>query len=188
LSGGLEGPRWPAELAFLLERYPRATWPAHRGRSAAFWLQVHEQLRRDSAGLAAAADAYSSGHTSAAQLAVIAAPRLRGLIARMQGHHQIEDVEYFPAFRETEPRLARGFDLLERDHAELERRVGTALATLGDLHTAAQRHDPTGAQTTLTLAAQRYIAGAARLCEELAAHLTDEENLVVPLLIEHEDY
>ena len=188
MSGGIEGRRWPAELTFLLERHPRATWPAQEKRSVAFWLEVHEQLRRDSAGLAAAADDYRSGHTSAAQLAVIAAPRLRGLIARMQGHHQIEDVEYFPAFREAEPRLARGFDGLERDHAELERRVNAALVTLGELHTAAQRDGHAGTHSPLALAAQRYVASAERLGEELAAHLLDEEDLVVPLLIEHEDY
>jgi hypothetical protein len=188
LSGGSDEQRWPAELRFLLERHPRATWPAQQRLSAAFWLEVHGQLRRDSAGLAAAADDYRSERTSAAQLAVIAAPRLRGLIARMQGHHQIEDVEYFPAFREIEPRLARGFDLLERDHAELEGRVAAALAALAELHAAAQRGSPASTHATLELAAQRYVATAARLCEELAAHLVDEENLVVPVLIEHHDH
>ena len=98
--------------------------------TAAFWLEVHEHLRRDAAGLAAASGDYRD---SPARLAVVAAPRLRGLIAAMQGHHQIEDYHYFPAFRRAQPQLAAGFDRLEREHASLSGAVDAALAALGEL-------------------------------------------------------
>jgi hypothetical protein len=187
LSGGSDGARWPAELTFLLERHPRATWPVRRSASVEFWLAVHERLRRDCAGLAAIADEYRAGRHAAPQLAIFAAPRLRGLIAAMHGHHQIEDVEYFHAFRRTEPRLARGFDLLEREHAELNADVDAALAALGELRAAAERAAQAGAAATLALAAQRYVEITERLCERLLRHLNDEEDLVVPLLLEHAD-
>jgi len=175
---------WPAELNFLLDRHPRSTWPRAQSATAAFWLDVHEHLRRDAAGLTAAGDDYSSGRSSPAQLAVIAAPRLRGLVAAMQGHHQIEDLHYFPTFRSTEPRLATGFDRLERDHASLHRSVDAALAALAELRTAAERPDA----ATQRLASQRYVAAAAELASALLRHLDDEENLVVPLLLEQRAY
>ncbi|HEY3518855.1 MAG TPA: hemerythrin domain-containing protein [Gammaproteobacteria bacterium] len=180
-------PGWPAELEFLLARHPRATWPNARSASVAFWLDVHERLRRDSAGLDAAGDDYRGGRSSPAQLAVVAAPRLRGLVAAMHGHHQIEDFEYFPEFRRAEPRLAAGFDRLEREHASLSRCVDATLAALAELHAVADRAEPSST-ATLNLAAQRYVDAAATLSADLRRHLHDEENLVVPLLIERGDY
>ena len=180
---------WPAELGFLLERHPRATWPSSKSVSVVFWLDVHDRLRRDAAGLDAASEDYRSGRSTPSQLAVIAAPRLRGLIAAMQGHHQIEDFEYFPEFRRAEPRLAAGFDRLEHEHAALIRRIDAARAALAELHAAAdRRHGEPAAAATLKLAAQRYVDAAASLSTDLSRHLHEEENLVVPLLLERGAY
>lgn len=153
--------------------------------AVAFWLEVHDHLRRDAAGLAAASADYRS---SPAQLAAVAAPRLRGLIAAMQGHHQIEDFHYFPAFRQAEPHLAPAFDRLEREHESLGSAVGAALATLSELHATVQRPIEPAASETQQLAAQRYIDAAAALCAALERHLDDEESVVVPLLREGRDY
>ena len=100
----------------------------------------------------------------------------------MQGHHQIEDFHYFPAFRSAEPKLAAGFERLEREHAGLGRNVDAALASLGELRATVEHTDT--ADATARLAAERYVAAAAALCRELERHLDDEENLVVPLLLE----
>jgi hypothetical protein len=176
---------WPAELARLLERHPRATWPTARTSAAGFWLEVHEHLRRAAAGLAAAGDHYRGSPT---QLAAIAAPRLRGLVAAMHGHHQIEDFHYFPALRRQEPKLAAGFARLEREHATLNRKVDAALAALGELNAAVQHATEPSVPATVQLAVRRYVDAAAALCRELEDHLSDEENLVVPLLLERRDY
>lgn len=179
---------WPPELAFLLERHPRSGWPVRHSASVEFWLGVHERLRRDCSGLRASGDEYRGKRLSVSQLAVVAAPRLRGLIAAMHGHHQVEDFQYFPAFRRTEPRLARGFELLEREHLDLRTDVDAALAALAELRLATERASGGAAGGTLSLAAQRYVDTAERLCERLVGHLGDEEDLVVPLLLEHGDY
>jgi hypothetical protein len=147
--------------------------------TAAFWLEVHDHLRRDAAGLAAASGDYRG---SPAQLAAVAAPRLHGLVAAMHGHHQIEDFHYFPAFRRAEPGLAAAFDGLEHEHASLNRAVAAALTALGELRATADLPAEPAATATQQLAAQRYVDAAAALCRELEGHLRDEENLVVPLL------
>jgi hypothetical protein len=176
---------WQARLRLLLERHPRDSWAGATSSSAAFWLEVHEHLRRDAAGLLAASDDY---RRAPAQLAVVATPRLRGLIGAMHGHHQIEDFHYFPAFRQAEPQLAAGFDRLERDHSSLHERVAAALAALDELHAAVARSVEPGTSSSLELATQRYVETAASLCRELAQHLDEEENLVVPLLLEGGGY
>jgi hypothetical protein len=169
----------------LLERHPRESWHGAQSASASFWLEVHEHLRRGAAGLLAAGDEHRH---SAARLAVVAAPRLRGLIASMHGHHQIEDFHYFPAFRQSEPRLAAAFDRLERDHASLGTSVAAALAALDELHAAVARSAEAAVSDTLELATARYLDAATALCGDLARHLEDEENLVVPLLLESGGY
>lgn len=178
---------WPTELAFLLERHPRSGWPARHSRAVEFWLGVHERLRRDCAGLGAATDDHRGNRLSAPQLAVVAAPRLHGLVAAMHGHHQIEDFQYFPAFRRAEPRLGRGFDTLENEHAALRVDIDAALAALGELRAAADRAMSAAAGSALALAAERYIEATERLCTALVRHLDDEEDLVVPVLLEHGD-
>lgn len=176
---------WPAEIERFLERHPRATWPTSQSAAATFWLEVHDHLRRDSAGLTAASTDYRG---SPSQLAAVAAPRLRGLVAAMHGHHQIEDFHYFPALRRAEPTLAAGFDRLEREHVSLNRSIDAALAALRELHAAVGTPAVPSSPSTVQLAVQRYVDAAAALRRELEAHLNDEENLVVPLLIEHGDY
>lgn len=185
MSSDVDADGWQAQSKLLLERHPRASWPGARSASAAFWLEVHEHLRRAATGLLAAGDDYRH---SPARLAVVAAPRLRGLIAAMHGHHQIEDFHYFPAFRQSQPRLAAGFDRLERDHSSLGASVAAALAALDELHAAVERSAQPGGPATLQLATDRYVAAAATLCRDLARHLEDEEDLVVPLLLESSDY
>jgi hypothetical protein len=169
-------------MLFLLERHPRSSWPSAHSPTVVFWLDVHAHLRRDCAGLALASEDYSAKRSSAAQLAVIAAPRLHGLIAGLGGHHQIEDYHYFPAFARQEPRLAAGFKRLEREHAALASDVDAALTALAELRAAASAHD----NAALSFAADRYVAAAAHLGGALYRHFDDEETLVVPLLLEHE--
>jgi hypothetical protein len=154
-----------------------------RSTLSQFWLEVHAHLRRACAGLDAAGDEHRAGRTSAAQLAAIGGARLRGLVAAMQGHHQIEDFEYFPAFRRAEPRLAVGLDRLEAEHAELAQAVAGAETALAELHAAAER--PPDTNGTADVAAERFIASAAQLCARLRGHLSDEEDVVVPLLTEN---
>jgi hypothetical protein len=107
------------------------------------------------------------------------ARHLQTFLWQLEEHHQVEDLHYFPVFRRVEPRLAAGFELLEGDHRALH-------ATLGGIVEVANR---LLAQDGVTLAPFR--AGLARfrdaqveLGRALLRHLDDEEDLVVPLLLE----
>jgi hypothetical protein len=166
----------------LLDRHPRTSWREHPSPTVQLWLDVHDGFRRSCAALASSADDYRAGRLSAAALAVHAAPRLRGMVAQLQGHHEVEDHHYFPAFRDSAPMLARGFDSLAADHAALEEEVRDALAALSDLVAAADAE--TGSAVAAEHAARRYVAVGDTLCRRLARHLDGEEELIIPLLIE----
>lgn len=174
--------RWPAQRAALLDRHPRASWAARGSLDVAFWLEIHSRFRRECSALDRLADDYRLQRLPARELAIIATPRLDGLLTDLHGHHQIEDFHYFPAFRHLAPGLGPGIDVLEGDHADLASAGIAARNALRELRAASIGSDA----TTATLAADLFLAAADRLCRRILEHLRDEEDLVVPLLLEHE--
>ena len=176
----------PGEWLALLERHPRAGWPGHPGlgMTAQFWLERHAAFRRLGAALEEATQKFRGGGLAAPGNAedfqAWFAPRLQLLLAELNGHHQIEDLHYFPLFRRAEPRLVPGFALLDRDHKTLHLcLVETAEAANALLQALARSPD----QAEGTAAA--YAETSARLLTRMARHLDDEEDLVIPLLIKH---
>lgn len=172
---------WPEPLRALLARFPRSEWRRDPYSEAAFWLDIHDGFRRGSAAIAALGADHRAQRLTAAGLAARAAPTLRAFVAHLGGHHRIEDAHYFPAFRSAEPRLTRGFDALARDHETLHRDIDAALAALDTL-TRAARQEEAGAAARQ--AAEHYVRASAALLDRLGRHLDDEEDLVVPLLLE----
>ena len=53
-------------------------------------------------------------HPNGRELAIVAAPRLSGLLTDLRGHHQVEDFHYFPVFRRLAPQLTSGMSLASR--------------------------------------------------------------------------
>lgn len=184
LGDSTDTPAWSRELRTRLERYPRETWRSDPTPAVELWLEVHDSFRRESEALESAADAYRLGRLAARELAALAAPRARGLVVRLHGHHEIEDFHYFPAFRGFEPRLAKAFDALANDHARLQRHVDASLAALRELLSAT---DAAGdGEVVRRHAAERYVRETDDMCRALARHLRDEEDLIIPLLLERE--
>jgi hypothetical protein len=179
-----DGPRdWANERQRLLARHPRSTWRDARSERVRFWLDVHERLRRTCDALCGTVDDYRALRIRAAELAIRTAPPLHALLADLHDHHRAEDFDYFPTLRRQEPLLVPAFDALERDHLRLGEQLARARAALGALEDAAQRHDA----TTLALAAGHYADALTRACGQVRLHLHDEEDVVVPLLLERGD-
>lgn len=174
----------PGELLFLLEQHPRAGWQDRDGpgMTAQFWLDRHAAFRQLGRALQDEAEAFRHGGTAPEDFQARFAPRLQMLLSELHGHHQVEDLHYFPAFRRMEPRLERGFEILDRDHITLhESLVETAEAATSLLQALAR--DPQAAEGP----AERYAATGQRLLARLERHLDDEEDLVIPLLIARGD-
>lgn len=169
-------------VAYLRAAHPPQQWRSHAnfGQLAAFWLQVHDALRSEAADVARVVDGFRSGQVDAPAFQRAFVPRLNGFLQHLDHHHQIEDAAYFPKFRTLDARMVAGIDLLEADHALIHqgldatvdgaRALLTALAMPGD----AARH-----------AADRYAQGVGAFAALLARHLADEEDLVIPALLEH---
>ena len=185
MTGDPNSPRlWPPERDRKLERYPRDRWASHPSLDVAFWLEVHSRFRIQCAELIALTDEYRQQRLPLRELAIVATPRVAGLLTDLRGHHQIEDHHYFPVFRRLVPTLGEGIDVLERDHAELDRDSFALGNAERELRAVAVGGGSGTGPATATIAGRRFVAAANTLCTHILRHLADEEDLVVPLLIE----
>ena len=170
---------WPEDLRVLLERYPRERWDAHAnlGEMARFWLSRHAMFRELSRAIEQVTEQFRAGNLPPAEFARQFAPRLQFILDQLNVHHQIEDFHYFPIFRTADARLAIGFDVLEGDHhhihGDMARTAETANAFLQAL-----RAD------TLRRCSDGYADASATLLKGLIRHLDDEEDLIVPLILD----
>ena len=165
----------------LLERYPRERWEAHAnlGEMARFWLSRHAMFRELSRAIEQVTQQFRAGKLPPAEFARQFAPRLQFILDQLNVHHQIEDFHYFPIFRAADARLAIGFDVLEGDHhhihGDMARTAETANAFLQAL-----RSDT----DTLRRCSDGYADASATLLKGLIRHLDDEEDLIVPLILD----
>jgi len=172
----------PATIAYLREAYPQPQWRDHHnfGELAAFWLQVHASLREQGSQLQQITQAFREGGIDANMFQQSFVPRFNHFLQHLEGHHQIEDAVYFPKFRALDARMQQGFDLLENDHELIHSALLTSLDAARELVVAL----PRGASAAQT-ANDRYADATDRLVQLLGRHLLDEEDLVIPAMLEH---
>jgi len=172
---------WPADLRLLIDRYPREVWPGHAnlGAMAQFWLSRHDMFREIGTALEEAAAAFRNGTATAEDFRAWFPPRLQFFLQQLNAHHQVEDLHFFPVFQAAEARLARGFDVLESDHHAIHQSIERAVETANAfLRTAVNDAAP------LRVAGDAYAAANDALLRQLRRHLADEEDLIIPLILD----
>ncbi len=176
---------WPDELRLLLDRFPRATWPPRRqiGAMAKFWLDIHDGFRGFAGKLDAATGEFREERVTPTHFRSWFAPRIDMFLSHLEGHHQIEDHQFFPLFAAAEARLKRGFEVLENDHTVIHAAMdGLVAAANGFLRVASDDSD------RLRFAGDAYAQASDRLLRLLDRHLDDEEDLIVPLILERGEH
>ena len=172
---------WPEELRLLLDRFPREVWPGHAnlGEMAQFWLDRHQGFRDLGKALSGATSNFREGNMPPDAFRRFFAPRLQFFLQNLEGHHQIEDLHFFPLFRAAEKRLVKGFDVLEGDHeaihAEIIRTVESANGLLGTVESD---------NDARRKATDAYADASERLLKFLVRHLDDEEDLIMPVILD----
>lgn len=174
----------PEDLRWLAQRYPRETWQDHANVQgmASMWLQRHDMFRELGRLLTDGIADYREGRTSAPEFARWFAPRLNYFLGHLDGHHNVEDQHYFPVFAQAESRLRRGFEILDADHHTihegLERNAEAANAFIRAVRENEDRQ---------RFAADAYADENSRLVAMLTRHLADEEDLIIPLILDRGD-
>ncbi|WP_230769003.1 hemerythrin domain-containing protein [Sphingomonas sp. Leaf4] len=169
------------DLAYLRAAHPQPGWRGHTnfGQLADFWLHVHASLRAEAAAIDTTVKALLGGRLDPAGFQRRFVPELNRFLQHLDAHHRIEDHAYFPKFRALDPRMAAGFDLLDADHhaihAALVANADAARTLLAAL----------GGSGAADRAAADYAARTDALLGLLHRHLADEEDLVIPAMLEH---
>ena len=172
---------WPDDLRVFLARYPREVWAEHPnlGQLARFWLAIHNGFRSYGRTLEASASDFREGRVTPDAFRRIHGPRLQTFLGHLDGHHNIEDYQFFPVFSAAEPRLITGFEVLETDHGVIHGAMdGMVEAANAFLQT------PAGETDKMRYAGDAYADISERLLKLLTRHLEDEEDLIVPLILD----
>lgn len=168
----------PDALRVLVETLPRSGWESHPNFDALtrFWLDRHLMFRDVLGRLRSGSELYLDRKVDPRRHAAETARYAGFLLNELHGHHGIEDHHYFPALVGLDARLVRGFELLDSDHQALDGHIHamaeTTNAFLQRLGQAEERDR--GAALSAALA---------RFESFLDRHLTDEEDLVVPVIL-----
>ena len=161
-------------------------FPAPPGRRASeigavtkFWLDIHDGFRGFAGKLDAATADFRESRVTPDHFRAWFAPRIDMFLSHLEGHHQIEDYQYFPIFVAAEARLKRGFDILENDHAVIHAAMDGLVETANGFLGVAP-----GDGDALRFAGDAYAAASDRLLHLLGRHLDDEEDLIVPMILD----
>ncbi len=171
----------PDALRELIRAYPRAGWERNENYSQliAFWLDRHMMFRRLLDQLEGDVKTMLDGNDDPVSYKRKLSRFGGMLINELHGHHHIEDAQYFPIMAKLDQGVARGFDILDADHQDLD-------GILSDLATTAnavlQHTGPKAGFTDVTAAMKRRLDAFKPL---LNRHLIDEEELVVPVLLKY---
>jgi iron-sulfur cluster repair protein YtfE (RIC family) len=171
----------PDDLKILIEKYPRSGWGSVHtlGDLGRFWIQRHDMFRELGSTLVSSIDDLREGKVETKVFANWFARRLNHFLGDLDGHHQVEDHQYFPLFAAADARLSHGFELLEADHelirTLLERNADAANNFYTDLMSNSDQ---------LAYSRDAYAEEAQQLLKGLLRHLEDEEDLLIPLLLD----
>jgi hypothetical protein len=172
----------PLEMRFLFDQYPRDSWDAHPGfrEKTKHWLGAHQMFRRVAERIRLDTEGLLNKDMGLDDFA----PRLShhggNLVGNLHGHHGWEDHSFFPELSAADPRFDTGLEVLEQDHADLDKvlddftRSANRLIKLATLD-ATQAYD----EAEQVLKASETIEGF------LKRHLSDEEELAVPIILHH---
>src|SRR6056297_106083 len=168
----------PEALRVLLADYPRDGWQAHPQFQGlvSFWLERHMMFRQLMAHMTRETEAFLDADRDAAGFAQGVARYGGTFVNQLHGHHQIEDHHYFPILRDRDARIERGFDLLDADHHALDGILNRFVEQANGAIQGVGGKDP-------RLGAGLFRDGLIELESLIDRHLTDEEDLIVPVIL-----
>ncbi|MEN9062427.1 hemerythrin domain-containing protein [Ponticoccus litoralis] len=172
----------PPEMRTLYRDLPRDGWPDHPGfhKATRQWMGAHLGFRQIGALLQTETERFLDGETPEDLYAERLGAFGGRLVGNLHGHHAREDRRFFPELEAADARFARGLEMLEADHVVLDERLdrltrqANRVITLETLDPAGMAEEAKPLRDTLE-----------GLNGFLDRHLTDEEDLVVPIVLHH---
>lgn len=172
----------PSDMRVLLDLYPRVSWDAHPGfkEKTLHWLGAHEMFRRVAERIRLDSQELLNKDMSLEEYAERLSYFGGNLVNNLHGHHGWEDHVYFPELSAADSRFDAGLEILEQDHADLDRvlddftRQANRVIKLASLEEV-QARDEAGSVHSQAEVIEAF----------LKRHLGDEEELAVPVILHH---
>ena len=166
--------RLQSDWLFLYEKLPANQWySSDYAYKTSGWLNVHTNIRKRQRILRQLSEEYLMGALNWDNYRTQILQRISIHVLKLHQHHSVEDHGFFPEFVSSYPQLKPGFEILERDHIRLNALLDE-MQSLNDELAKAQNEDKA--------LADRLHANLITGTDFLSQHLTDEEDLVVPIL------
>ena len=171
----------PDALRVHLEDYPREAWESsdNFGTLIRFWLDRHMMFRRLMTSLQGETERALDVNLDERMLAARVSRYGSMLVGELHGHHNIEDVHYFPRLRQLDRRLEKGFDLLDGDRLALDALLETFSVSANNVLNSVSNGADWRAPTDV------FCKGLHGFKRDLNRHLVDEEDLIVPVLLKY---
>ncbi len=171
----------PEPLHVLLQSYPKDGWTTDPGFDdlIRFWLDRHLMFRRILTEMTTTTERLLDRDLDPRRFGAMMS-RYGGMFVNgLHEHHTIEDTHYFPVLSQKDQRISKGFEILDQDHHAIDQYlsnfVGAANGTINVLDNRDQ----------LQTAADRLRSELQTLHRLLDRHLTDEEELIVPVILKY---
>ena len=167
----------PDAYVWLLPRYPRDGWLAHEdmGGHTRFWLDLHASFRSAATHVERLNGDWRENRIPLDTFRTAMAPAMQRFLGALEHHHQMEDHVFFPRFIAHEARIAPGIDLLETDHHAIDATIHETVAAANAL---------LRAEGDARAQGEAYTAAAERLTALMRRHLDDEEEIIMPLILD----
>ena len=172
----------PQEMRFLLDQYPRDSWETHPGfkEKTKHWLGAHEMFRHVAERIRLDTEGVLSNEMGLDDYVGRLSYYGGNLVGTLHGHHGWEDRSYFPELSAADPRFDAGLEILEKDHEALNR-VLDRFAEAGNRTIQLIQLD----ENQVRDEAGKLHKTAEAIEAFLARHLSDEEELAVPIILHH---
>ncbi len=173
----------PDALRVLLADFPKEKWQQDPrfGGTVQFWLERHLMFRRVLDLLIKTTQSMADRKVSTS-IFCKEVSRYGGMFVNgLHEHHTIEDTYYFPKLMTLDTRISSGFDILERDHHDIDALLNAFVDTANPI---LQKRDD---DAFIASAAPQFEAQLQTLRHFLDRHLTDEEELIVPVILRYGD-
>ena len=174
--------RAPLEPLALLKEFPRSQWTSTRQQqpTARLLLSRHGGFRRRVEGLLSTTQDALADRQSPPEFCYYLATELHYFVPLLEGHHQAETARLYPRLLSHFPMAAQSFQVLEKDHNQLDEAIEELSQSPERLMTQA----PT--RKTFHTETERLFEQLSEFQKRLARHLDDEEDLVIPILLKLE--
>jgi len=173
-------PGLPEYLRKLADTYPRDIWESHHNYNdlTQFWLSRHIMFRDIIARLQSDTQNYLEADNDGQAKSTLF--RMTGFfLHQLHEHHTIEDHHYFPLLIPYDSDLKRGFELLDGDHQALDKNIHDLAQKTNALSEALQSQKDPRPAAQIVLETQQNFE------KFLDRHLVDEEELIVPIILEY---